>query len=161
MDKNANIGFSSTNFPQMHVQMIFNYQQAHILKKQFMLHMIFLERIFGSKKIDNCITRWILPFFGWLSFHFSFQWTIYFLLKHFCNNRMVYIHIVFQCCYSICYIIYDWTFICLILRYFTSTFLLSFTKKSNIKNFYDVTSKLFFEYSIVMFFCFIIIIFTF
>jgi hypothetical protein len=31
--------------------MIFNNQQAHTLKKQFLLHTIFLERIFGSKKI--------------------------------------------------------------------------------------------------------------
>jgi hypothetical protein len=32
---------------------------------------------------------------------------VYFLFKHFCNNRMVCIHMFFQCCHSICCIIYD------------------------------------------------------
>ncbi len=140
--------FHPQTFHKLHVQMIFNNQQGHILEKQFLLHMILLERIFGSKKFDNCIARWIVSFFGRLSFYFSFQWTIYFLFKHFCNNRMVYTHIVFQCCYSICYIIYDQTFLCLSFRVFHIKFFLSFTKKPNIKSFYHVTSKLFFEYSI-------------
>jgi hypothetical protein len=35
---------------KLYGQVIFNNQQAHILKKQFLLHMIFLER-FGSKKL--------------------------------------------------------------------------------------------------------------
>ncbi len=43
--------------------MILNNQQAHILKKQFLLHMILLEKIFGNKKIDNYIARWIWIFF--------------------------------------------------------------------------------------------------
>jgi hypothetical protein len=33
--------------------MIFNNQKAHIFKKQFLMHMILLKMIFGSKKIDN------------------------------------------------------------------------------------------------------------
>jgi hypothetical protein len=28
--------------------------------------------------------------------HFSFQWTIHFILKLFCNNKMVFIHIFFN-----------------------------------------------------------------
>jgi hypothetical protein len=43
--------------------MIFNILQAHNLKKQILPHMTFLENIFGSKKIDNWIARWIWSIF--------------------------------------------------------------------------------------------------
>jgi hypothetical protein len=65
------------------------------LKNIFWPQMTFLERIFGSKKIDNWIARWIWSIFGRLFLHFSFQKTLHFL-KHFCNNKMVYIHMFFS-----------------------------------------------------------------
>jgi hypothetical protein len=46
-------------------------------------------------------------FFCKLFIHFSFQLIVYFLVKHFCNNKMVCIHMFFQCSYSIYCIIYD------------------------------------------------------
>jgi hypothetical protein len=36
-----------------------------------------------------------------LSFHFYSQWILYFLLKHFCKNRMICIHMFFRRCYLI------------------------------------------------------------
>jgi hypothetical protein len=55
LDTNANIIISFTCFHKLHGQMIFNNQQAHIFKNVFLLHLIFLERIFGSKKIGNYV----------------------------------------------------------------------------------------------------------
>ncbi len=43
LDTNANINTSSTYSHKLHGQMIFNNQQAHILKKKFMFHTILLE----------------------------------------------------------------------------------------------------------------------
>jgi hypothetical protein len=74
--------------------MIFNNQQAHIFKKQFLLHTVLLEKIFGSKKLTIALLDGF-DFFGRLIIHFPFQWNIYFLFKHFCNNKMVYIHMFF------------------------------------------------------------------
>ncbi len=70
---------------------------------------------------------------------------------------MIYIHIVFQCCYSICYITYDYTIFCLSFKVFHINVFIIIHKKPNIKNFYNVTSKLFFEYSI--FWCFLSLLF--
>ncbi len=50
--------------------MIFNNKQVHIFKKQFLLHMIALERFFGNKKIDIFLVGCLLipPFNGMLIF---------------------------------------------------------------------------------------------
>lgn len=48
-------GTSSTNFQQIVWANDFNNQQAHILEKINLLHIIFLKMFFWQKKIDNCI----------------------------------------------------------------------------------------------------------
>ncbi len=127
------------------MQVNFNNQQCYILKKQFLLHMILLERFFGNKRINNCTINVHLIFFCRWSLHFSSQWILCFFLKHFCKVEMICINMFFQCCYSIFCIVYDQTFSCLNFRvikpnwttvtknmvswHFTSTSLLSFTQK--------------------------------
>jgi hypothetical protein len=69
-------------FHKLYQQMIFNNKQTHILKKQFLLHMILLERIFGSKEITIALLDGF-DLFGRLIIHFPSQWTIYFLFNVF------------------------------------------------------------------------------
>jgi hypothetical protein len=56
--------------------------------------MILLERIFDNKKITIALLEGF-DFFGRLIVHFPSQWTIYFLFKKNCNNKMVCIHVFF------------------------------------------------------------------
>ncbi len=91
----ANIGVSSIDFPQTAWTTNFlKINKPISWRNKILLHMIFLERIFGNKKINNWLWDWY--FFGRLSFHFSSQWMIHFLFKYFYNNKMVCIHIFFN-----------------------------------------------------------------
>ncbi len=56
----------------------------------------FWKGYLATKKLKIALPYGFNLFFGRLFFHFSFQWPIHFLLKHFCNNRMVRIHIFFN-----------------------------------------------------------------
>jgi hypothetical protein len=58
LDTNANINISSTNFIEITWQIFLTINKPISSTKNSIVY-VFLERIFGSKKIDNCTTKWM------------------------------------------------------------------------------------------------------
>ncbi len=91
-------------------QVIFHNQKSKIFQKFFLLHTIFFAGTFCNKNLWDRISKQIFPLLCWLSFHFSCQQTIHFLLKYLDNLTMIYINMYFSKCYSIGFIIWNWSF---------------------------------------------------
>jgi hypothetical protein len=57
-----------------------------------MVYIIIFIRIYGTKKVKDCIPIYYMPFLCKLFFHWTFHAIIHLFFKFICNLSMVYIH---------------------------------------------------------------------
>ncbi len=82
----------------------FTIKRLRFSKKSFVEHHLFFEESFTSKNLEIEFPKTLVLFLCDCLSSFPFN-KLFFLLKYFGNWTMIYIHMFFQKCYSICFIL--------------------------------------------------------